>query len=213
MVVVSTEAVRQAYFATGDGYVKSFSPQFTLDPGMRISQVAFSADEEYLVLSAENGGGLAVYQVPSLMQGDTQPAFVLATNDTSVRALVPNPTTERAELFAVVTTNGQLMMANLKTRQFLNGAQGQNLKGSVSCASWSTRGKQVVAGLGDGTCFQMKPEGAGQAELPVPPGLEGNQHGNHVLRSRGYALLIGSSIICLMAGKQHFPRSAHSIIR
>ena len=179
MVIASTESVRQAFGANSDPGVsiKPFSPQLTLNIGMRVSQVAFSADEKYLAISAELGGGLAVYDVQALMQGNTAPSFELSTNGTSLRALVPNPTAEKAELFAVVTTNGDLMMGNLTTRQFLNGARGQTMKDGVSCVSWSTRGKQLVAGLGNGTCYQMTPEGEGKAELPRPPDLEGDEHG------------------------------------
>ena len=146
---------------------------------MRVCQVAFSADENFLVLSAESGGGLAVYEVQSLMQGATESAFQLTTNGTALRALLPNPTLEKAELFAAVSTNGQLLMANLKTREFFSGSQGQVLKDGVSCISWSARGKQLIAGLGNGTCYQMTPEGEGKAELPRPPGLDGDQHGKN----------------------------------
>lgn len=146
---------------------------------MRVSQVAFSADESFLVLSAESGGGLAVYDVQSLMQGATESAFQLTTNGTPLRALLPNPTPEKAELFAAVSTNGHLLMANLKTRQFLSGPQGQILKDGVSCVSWSARGKQLVTGLGNGTCYQITPEGEGKAELPRPPALDGDQHGEN----------------------------------
>jgi len=145
--------------------------------GVRVSQVAFSADEKYLAISAEVGGGLAVYDVQAIMQGNTQSAFELSTNGTSLRALIPNPTAEKAELFAVVTTNGQLMIANMKTRQLLNGPNGQVMKDGVSCVSWSTKGKQLVAGLGNGGGFQMTPEGEGKAEIPRPPAIEGDQHG------------------------------------
>ena len=145
---------------------------------MRVSQVAFSADENYLAISAETGGGLAVYEVQAIMQGNTQPAFELSTNQTSLRALVPNPTPEMAELFAVVTITGQLMMANMKTRQLLNGPNGPVMKDGVSCVSWSNKGKQLVAGLGDGAAFQMTPEGEGKAEIPKPPAIQGDQHGN-----------------------------------
>ncbi|CAD6578004.1 MAG: hypothetical protein ASARMPRED_008488 [Alectoria sarmentosa] len=148
----------------------------TLNVGMRVSQVAFSADESFLVLSAESGGGLAVYDVQSLMQGATESAFQLTTNGTALRALLPNPTPEKAELFAAVSTNGQLLMANMKTRQFFSGPQSQVLKDGVSCVSWSARGKQLIAGLGNGTCYQMTPEGECKAEFPRPPGLDSNQH-------------------------------------
>lgn len=161
------------------GNIKPFAPQLTLNIGMRVCQVAFSADENFLVLSAESGGGLAVYEVQSLMQGATESAFQLTTNGTALRALLPNPTLEKAELFAAVSTNGQLLMANLKTREFFSGSQGQVLKDGVSCISWSARGKQLIAGLGNGTCYQMTPEGEGKAELPRPPGLDGDQHGKN----------------------------------
>ena len=178
MIVASTESVRQAFTpqSSTDNDVKPFSPQLTLSIGMRVSQVAFSADESFLVISAETGGGLAVYDVPALMQGSTQAAFELSTNGVSLRALTPNPTPEKAELFAAVTTKGDLMMANLKSRQFLSGPTGQTMKDGVSCVSWSTRGKQLVAGLGNGTGFQMTPEGEGKAEIPRPLGLDGDQH-------------------------------------
>lgn len=181
VIIASTESVRRAYTAADPGLnnVKPFSPQLTIPIGMRLSQVAFSADENFLVLSAENGGGLAVYEVSSIMQGNTQTAFQLSTNGVALRALIPNPTPERAELFAAVTTTGDLMMANLKTRQFLSGTNGQVMKNGVSCLSWSTRGKQLVAGLGDGSGFQMTPEGEQKAEIPRPPGLDGDQHGKH----------------------------------
>ena len=150
---------------------------------MRISQVAFSTDDNFLVLSAENGGGLAVYETQSLMQGNTQTAFELATNGTALRSLLPNPTLEKAELFAAVLTNGELMIADLKNRSFIVGNQRQTLKTGVSCVSWSNKGKQLVAGLGDGSLYQMKPEGEGTGNVPKPPGMEGDEHGKRFSRS------------------------------
>ena len=129
------------------------------------------------MISAEAGGGLAIYDVQTLMQGNTQSAFELSTGGTSLRALIPNPAPETAELFAAVTVNGDLMMADLKARQFLNGLQGQVMKDGVSSVSWSSKGKQLVAGLGNGSGFQMTPKGEGKADIPRPPGLEGNLHG------------------------------------
>jgi len=179
VVIASTESVRGAFTAADAGLnnIKPFSPQLTIPVGMRISQVAFSSDENFLVLSAENGGGLAVYDVSLIMQGSTQTAFELSTHGVALRALIPNPTPEKAELFAAVTLNGDLMMANLKTQQFLTGTNGRVMKSGVSCLSWSTRGKQLVAGLGNGTGFQMTPQGEGKAEIPRPPALDADQHG------------------------------------
>lgn len=148
---------------------------------MRVAHVAFSSDENVLVISAETGGGLAAYDVRALMQGDTQPALQMGTNGTALRALVPNPNAAMAQLFAAVTTNGELLMANLQTKELTNGSSGPVLKRGVSCVSWSNKGKQLVAGLGDGGAYQMTPEGQGKAEIPRPPGLEGDQHGRSSL--------------------------------
>ena len=182
VVVAGTESVRQAFSATGGAHdnIKPFTPQLTLNLGQRVSQVAFSADEEYLVLSAENGGGLAVYEVQTLMQGQTAAAFELNTNGASLRALVPNPTPEKAELFAIITIKGEFLVANLKARNFLNGAQGQIMKNGVSCACWSNKGKALIGGLGDGTCYQMTPEGKAMAEIPKPPDLAAENYGKTV---------------------------------
>lgn len=179
VVIATTESVRRAFSipGTGGGNFKSFVPLLTLNIGMRVSQVVFSADENHLVISAESGGGLAVYTVPTLMEGSTQPSFELSTHGSSLRTIVANPTPEKSDFFAVVTLNGELKMANLSSRQFLSGARGQTMNDGVTCVSWSTRGKQLVAGLGNGTCVQMTPEGNIVAEIPRPSDLEGDQHG------------------------------------
>ena len=183
VVVAATEEVRKAYEAPDGGKIKPFNPQITLNLGIRISQVAFSTDEQWLVLCAEDGGGLAVYQVQSLLEGATQPSFEISTNRSAVRTLLPNPTIEKADLFAVVTTNGQLLMANLQSRQFISGSQGQVLQENVSSVSWSNKGKQLVAGLGNGLCTQLTPEGQIKGELPAPPNLDGDRHGISSLAS------------------------------
>ncbi|QSZ29934.1 hypothetical protein DSL72_004452 [Monilinia vaccinii-corymbosi] len=176
IIVARTESVQKAFEAPGSGNFKPFQPELRIPMSMRVSQLAFSADDVYLVISAETGGGLAVYEVDALLNGSTQTAFEVPTNGESLRALVPNPTREKGELLAVVTVDGKLMMANLKDRAFKSGPNGQILRGGVSCVSWSTKGKQLVAGLGDGTAVQMTPEGEIKAEIPKPPGLNGGDH-------------------------------------
>lgn len=214
VIIASTESVRKAFSAADSAVnnIKPFSPQLTIPIGMRISQVAFSADENFLVLSAENGGGLAIYDVPLIMQGNTQTAFELSTNGVALRALIPNPTPEKAELFAAVTTNGDLMMANLKTRQFLSGTNGQVMKNGVSCLSWSTRGKQLVAGLGNGTGFQMTPEGEGKAEIPRPPGLDGDQHGRRGRLVLNSIYTDQASILNLLAREQCLSHGPYAVL-
>ncbi|OAA78146.1 nuclear pore complex subunit Nup159 [Akanthomyces lecanii RCEF 1005] len=164
----STESIRKAFESPkeGDSDVRSYEPQLKIQMPMRISQVAFTADENYLLLSAESGGGLAVYEVQSLLQGSTNSAFELPTNGQALRVLAPNPTAEKAELCALVTDSGELFMANLRERQVSN-----VLKSRVSCISWSAKGKQLCAGLADGSIHQITPEGQDKAEIPKPPSL------------------------------------------
>ncbi|GAP90316.1 putative nuclear pore complex subunit [Rosellinia necatrix] len=174
VVLASTDAVRKAFETPkdGDSDIRPFTPQLRLPLPIRLSQLAFSADEAYLVLSAEQGGGLAVYDVNALQQGATQSAFEIPTNSEPLRALVPNPSLEKAELYAVVTSEGKLLMANLKERGFVSGGGNQILKERVSCVAWSNKGKQLVAGLGDGTMCQLTPDGTVKAEIPRPPELD-----------------------------------------
>jgi nucleoporin NUP159 len=107
----------------------------------------------------------------------TQPAFQIPTNGESLRALIPNPQAVTGELCAVVTSQGKLLLANMKERSFAQGSNGQVLKEQVSCAAWSTKGKQIVAGLGDGTMVQMTPKGDIKAEIPRPPELNPTFYG------------------------------------
>lgn len=173
VILATTESVRKAFETpkNGDSDIRGFQPQLKIPMPMRVSQLYFTADENYLILSAETGGGLAVYEVQSLLQNSTNSAFELSTNGETLRALIPNPTPEKAELCAIVTNNGNLHMANLKERTISN-----PLKTQVSCVSWSAKGKQLCAGLADGTVHQMTPEGEGKAEIPKPPNM-GDCHG------------------------------------
>ena len=174
VIIASTESVREAYHGSEGGNLKTFSPQLTLDLGTRVSHVAFSANDEFLILSAEVDGGLAIYEVQALLLGNKQSAFELATNNIAVRALVPNPTDR---LIAVINANGQLFIADLAARAISSSGQNQILKDNVSCVSWSNKGKQLVAGHGNGTCTQLTPKGDTKAELPVPANIEGEHYG------------------------------------
>ncbi|KAF2237406.1 hypothetical protein EV356DRAFT_496191 [Viridothelium virens] len=175
LVIASTVSVRQAFNSEEGGKNKSFTPQLSIDVP-RLSQVAFSADENFLVISAESGGGFAIYNVSEIMQGNKQPSSQIGTNGISVRALVPNPAADFAYFFSIITTKGQLMLANLNDKQLINGPQGPVIKDGASCVSWSRKGKQLVVGLGNGTAVQMTPDGVVKAEIPRPTNLEGDKH-------------------------------------
>ena len=181
LVLASTDAVRAAFGGqdSGAGDRIPFEPQLRLPLPMRISQLAISADESCLVISAEKGGGLAVHDMNAITQGNMNSAFELTSDGVPLRALLPNPTPEKAEMFAAITTSGGLMVADMKSRQYISGPNGVVLRQQVSCVSWSTKGKQLVAGLGDGTCSQMTPEGEEKARIPRPPQVPEGHHGNH----------------------------------
>jgi nucleoporin NUP159 len=176
LIIATTASVRQGF--SGDAPenkgVKDFIPQVTLQTPP-LSQVAFSSNETFLVISAQQGGGLAVYEVAKLQQPNPQPAFQIPTNGTSVRALIPNP--EFDDLFSIVLTDGTLLLAHLTERKLVNGPTGSTvLQQNVSSVSWSARGKQLVAGLGDGTAVQIKQDGSIVAQIPRPPEIEADQH-------------------------------------
>ena len=175
--IAATEAVRKAFESQkiSDSEVRPFEAQAKVPLPIRISQLSFTADEKYLILSAEAGGGLALYEVQSLAQGSAQTSFELNTNGETLRQLVPNPMPELSGLCAVVTDNGNLMMANLQERTLVSGPNGTALRSQITCASWSTKGKQLVAGSADGTIQQMTPDGVEKGRIPKPPNL-GDYH-------------------------------------
>ncbi|KAF2803881.1 uncharacterized protein BDZ99DRAFT_575935 [Mytilinidion resinicola] len=181
LVIATTKSVRDTLSGNGEDVegatgVKAFTPQVTI-PLPRLSQVAFSSNESFLVVSAEQGGGLAVYEVPKLQQLNPQPAFQIPTNSTSVRALIPNPAPEFEDLFSIVLTDGTLLLAHLREQKLVQGPTGDTvLHRNVSSISWSARGKQLVAGLGDGTAVQIKQDGSIVAQIPRPPEIGADNH-------------------------------------
>ena len=179
-MVAKTDSVRQTFSSEGSagGNVKPFSPQLNIQVP-RVSQVGFSSDEKFLVICADEGGGLAVYNVQALQQGNTNPSFQMGTEGIGIRSLIPNPAEESGHIFALVLADGKLMMANLKDQSWQQGKTGLILRsGGVTGASWSVRGRQLTAGLEDGSAVQCKPDGTVAGTIPKPPQLqEKNVHG------------------------------------
>lgn len=171
-----TEAVRKAFDGpkNGDSEVRPFEGHVKIPMATRISHLAFTPDEQYLIMSAEQGGGLAVYETQTILQGSAQSVFEISTSGENVKTLVPNPMPELAEFCAVVTTNGNLLMANLKDKKLAAGSSGLVLRNGVTSVGWSTKGKQLVAGLAEGTIIQMTPDGTEKAVIPRPTSLVGN---------------------------------------
>jgi nucleoporin NUP159 len=178
LVIAETEAIRDCFTrpAKAENNIKEFTPALTIDVP-RLSQVAFNSDGSYLIICADSGGGLAVYDTAALLQNKRDPTFQIGTEQIAVRALSPNPAPEFAHLVAVVLGEGQLMIANLQTKDFVSGANGNKVvKGGVTSVSWSNKGKQLVAGLADGSAFQMDPAGSPKAIIRQPPNVPPNHH-------------------------------------
>lgn len=149
----------------------SYEPEKTV-PIPRLSHVVFSSDESSLVMAAEEGGGLAVYDVNALLNGGTEPAFSVSTNGAAIRHLLPNPAKERSHIYGIILVDGSFLMADLQQRQLLNGPNGNPVfRNGVHSACWSKMGKQIVLGLEDGTAVQIDPQGQVKAQIPAPPGL------------------------------------------
>ncbi|KAK5126420.1 hypothetical protein LTR85_010656 [Meristemomyces frigidus] len=174
LVLAETHKLRQALKEGEKGNaVKSFAPAATLQIP-RVSQVAFSSDESCLVIVAEQGGGLQVYDVNALTSGSKEPAFQISTDGASVRQLLPNPNPSEStsHLFGVVLGGGQLLLADLKARELSKSSSGSPMfHERVVCACWSRLGKQIVAGREDGTAVQIDQQGNVKAEIPRPPRL------------------------------------------
>ncbi|KAJ4404244.1 hypothetical protein N0V82_010527 [Gnomoniopsis sp. IMI 355080] len=174
--VSPTDAVRKAFEGPkdGDSEIRAFEGHVKIPMPMRISHLAFTPDEQHLIMSAEQGGGLAVYETQNILLGSAQSVFEIGTTGENVKTLVPNPMPELAEFCAVVTTHGNLLMANFKDRNLAVGNNGPVLRSGVTSVGWSTKGKQLVAGLADGTIIQMTPDGTEKAVIPKPASLAGD---------------------------------------
>ncbi|KAF2758164.1 hypothetical protein EJ05DRAFT_500682 [Pseudovirgaria hyperparasitica] len=175
LVIAKAETLRELLNKSQEASaIIEYDSPLSISLPMRISHVYFTSDEKYLAITAETGGGLAVYEVDSLLQGNKEPSFQIATNGTSVRAVAPNP--EIGQYLLLVLSNGSLVLADLESKSLQNGKNGAVLCENVSCASWSVKGKQLIAGLGDGSVSQIKPDGDLVATIPKPPSLTGSVH-------------------------------------
>ncbi|KAJ9490347.1 hypothetical protein VN97_g2915 [Penicillium thymicola] len=178
LVISTADVVRKSIEApAGEDMEKTkpFQPIATIPLPSRPTHVAFTPGDDGLILATENGPTISVFDTNTLTQGNAQPAISIPTNGVSLRALTPNPDPS-STLVALVTVNGDLLIADLKAGSLVPGPSGPVLKAGVSCASWSNKGKQLVAGLADGTGYQMTPDGTKKAEIPRPSDLDGDCH-------------------------------------
>ena len=216
LVTSTTENIRRAISApTGKEKVKTkpFEPQSKISLPARPTQIAFCSADSAFLLATDNGPQVMIYETSSLSQPNAQPAFSIPTNGVTLRTAIPNPAPSgdvNSPLVALITVNGDLMIADLQARSLVAGASGPILQNGVSSVSWSSKGKQLMAGLGDGTAYQMTPEGVRKAEIPRPPDLEPNCHGEFLFCQASclahICLTISSFVNVLARERHHFDR-------
>lgn len=145
-------------------------------PHQRLTHVAFASDEACLVVAEQASPQIVAYDVKGLVAGDTNLKVALSTN-APVRTVAPNPDPSQAHLFALLNTDGQLLLANLQgNAELVSGANGPVLAEGVACLAWSTKGKQILAGKADGTAIQVKPDGTVVASIPKPESVPKDCH-------------------------------------
>lgn len=179
LVVATADSIRKAIEAPAGedkSKTKPFQPQATIALPARPTHIAFTADDAALLLATENGSQISIFETSTLPQNNAQPALSLPTNGVSIRALVPNPD-PTSPLVAIVTVNGELLIADLKAGNLIPGPNGPVHKTGASSVAWSNKGKQLVAGLADGSADQMTPDGTRKDQIPRPSDLEGEYHG------------------------------------
>ncbi|KAK5958899.1 hypothetical protein OHC33_000743 [Knufia fluminis] len=172
VVVGKTQDARDRIYDTQGEDVRICAPLHSL-PHSRPVHLAFAADESCLVVAEQNAPEIVAYRTEDLAAKKSNVALKLSTN-APLRMLAPNPDPAQSQYFALVNTNGQLLLADLGSNQLTSGANGPVLAENVSCVEWSTKGKQLIAGKGDGTAVQLKPDGTVVANIPKPDSVPAN---------------------------------------
>jgi nucleoporin NUP159 len=179
LVISSTENVRNAFktkIKAGEpDVINDFKPDSTLEvPQLR--HVAFSADEEYLVLNPEGQGILVVYNVDDLLKGSTKPAEQITIHNDSVRALLPNPDPGFAHYMVVIGDSGRLDIVDItKSNKVTVDTEGKK----VTCGAWSVRGRAYVVGFEDGTAAAYKTTETLLGKIPRPPDVDESYSGRY----------------------------------
>jgi nucleoporin NUP159 len=166
--VATTSSTRAAFdSAAGDnGVVTDFKPDITIAvPQLR--HIAFSSGEDFLVVSREDKGGVAVYSTQDLVGNKTEPTLQLDTEQVPLRALLPNPAPDLEHYVALVLDSGKLLIADIS-----DGKATVMHPDNVCCAAWSVKGKAVIAGLNDGTAIIYNLATGGiLGTIPRPPNV------------------------------------------
>lgn len=170
LIIASTEKVRKSFQEqAGEGdVVSNFTPDATIPLGSpALRHVAFSSGGDFLVVSAEGEGGLAIFDVQSVMGGRKSPEAQLPTEKVPIRTLVPNPVPEMEHFMAMVLDTGKLCLVDVAEQQ-----SNTLREGGATCVTWSSRGKAVAAGLKDGSTAVYMNDGKQLGTIPRPESLD-----------------------------------------
>lgn len=175
LVIGKTESIRSKIYSQEKEDILNCDSLQTF-PHNRLAHVAFASDEACLLVAEQSSPQIVAYDVKGLLVGDSRLKITLSTN-APVRTVAPNPDPSQANLFAILNTDGQLLLANLQgNAELVSGANGPVLAENVSCLAWSTKGKQILAGKADGTAVQIKPDGTVVATIPKPDSVPQDCH-------------------------------------
>jgi nucleoporin NUP159 len=175
LIVASTEKVRKAFGAAAGEWdvISDFTPDVTIPLGdAPLRHVVFSTGGEFLVISAEDKGALAVFDAAKLVSGNLSPERQIQTENVAVHTLLPNPVANMGHYMAAVLDTGKLWLVDIALDKT------NTLKANgVTCAAWSSRGKAVAAGLEDGTTEIYLSDGTLKGTIPRPPDVDDNYQG------------------------------------
>lgn len=130
-----------------------FRAEIEFEVEAAVSHIAFSSDGKFIYVSAM-GGGLLVYDSASPQSGRKE------LHMGPLADLMPNPVDTSV---ALLTTTGDLIV------QSENGFE--TITTGITAISWSKKGKQIIAGTGDGSLKQFTPAGVLKANL-APVNIE-----------------------------------------
>ena len=176
-MIASTENVRKALKAEVKpgqrDVIADFKPDLAFSVP-RLRHVAFSVDEDLLFVNQEGGGTFSVYGVDDLLKGNTKPALEFTIHDQGVRAMLACTDPATAHYTAVIGDSGRLDIVDMTKGEPLTiDTNGK----SVTCGSWSTRGKAYVVGFKDGTAAAYQVAQNLLGTIPRPPSVEENYLG------------------------------------
>ncbi|KAH4187707.1 hypothetical protein HBI25_098250 [Parastagonospora nodorum] len=171
LIVTTTEKIRKCFNKKAGEWdvIADFEADVSIPLNDPLRHVVFSTGGEFLVISAEAKGALAVFDAQELAKGNKQPERQIQTEGVAVRTLAANPNETTGHYMAVVLDTGKLWLVDIerdKTNQLKDSG--------TACVTWSTKGRAVAAGLQDGTVEIYMSDGTLKGTIPRPPEVDDN---------------------------------------